>query len=252
MSGPKCSQFQLNEQRRLEELRKIEEQLRKEAEDREREEARQREEERKREEEIRRKEVEKRKKREADNLIYNAQMEERVAALKAKMLKKREQEIIAEAIDEAMVELGYDLIASIPPKEDAPVYSQAQVYSFSEGVGVQVIESEGRISMEVVGIGTNNRKPTDTECEYLEAQMVGFCDVYEELEEKLKEKGIVKTNTIRRFPPDKKYARILNVNQFTDRKESTTMQTVMKKQTKKSQISSVSGKKAQMHHLKQN
>lgn len=228
MSGPKCNEFVLSEERRLEELRRIEEQLR-------REEARRLEEQKRLEEEARQRAIEKENARVEYNEDFNRRMEERRAKRKEKLLKKREQEIIAQAIEEAMVELGYDLIAAVEPKveEENPV--QAQLFSFADGVGVQVIENGERISMEVVGLGTNNRRPTEAEGEYLENQMADFCDAYTKLEEKLKEKGIVKSNTIHHLPPNKKYARILNMENFEQKKEVTTLQTIMKKSVQKTQ-----------------
>lgn len=189
------------------------------------------------------------KKRQEEWEVYNERILAEEAARKEELLKKREQEIIAEAIDEAMEELGYDLIASKATEKDEAVYVQAQVFSFTDGVGVQVVETEDRISMEIVGIGTNNRRPTEHECAYLESKMGDFCDTYEKLEEKLKEKGIVKANTIHRLPPDKKYARILNVENFENKKETTTLQTVIKKKTQQTQNVQMVAKKAQMRRM---
>lgn len=242
MSGPKYSQFQLDRQRSEEERRRIEEEIRQK-------ELRRIEEERRLEAERREKEAKERREREEYNISYNADLEKRVAELREKMFKKREQEIIAEAIDEAMEEMGYDLIASTDRECEAPV--QAQVFSFSEGVGVQVIENAGRISMEIVGIGTNNRKPTESESAYLETKMVDFCQSYQILEQKLRQKGIVKAEKIHHFPPDKKYARILNVDNFAQKKEATTLQMHMKETTEKAKGNLQATKKKQMVRTKE-
>ena len=84
--------------------------------------------------------------------------------------------------------------------------------------------------MEIVGFGTNNRFPTDREKDYLELQMERFCDAYDVLEQKLAEKGIVKAAAIRRCPPDKQFARILNLASFEQKKEVETLQSIMKKE----------------------
>ncbi len=221
MSGPKCNQYALNEEFRRQELKRAEEEARRRVE----------EERRRKEEEARLREEQKKAERQERSKEFNADVEDRVQRLKERLYKKREQEIVAHAIDEAMMELGYDLIASDVPKEDddEEMLIQAQVFSFSEGVGVQVVENGGRISMEIVGLGTSSRRPTDMESEYIEGQMVSFCDTFGVLEKKLEEKGVVKVGAIRHLSPSKKYARILNVDEFSERKEVSTLQSVMKK-----------------------
>ena len=245
MSGPKCNEFQLSEQRRLEELRKIEEELRRAEEERRREEKR-------RQEEERRKKEKERAKKNDELQAQSMEIDEWIKMERERRIKEREQQIIAEAIDEAMEELGYDLVASIKPEESQKTPIQAQVFSFFEGVGVQVIEAEGRISMEVVGLGTTNRKPTDSESAYLESQMKDFCDAYGKLEKMLQEKGIIKTTTIRHLPPSKEYARILNIDSFSDRKETVSLQSVMKKHEKKTEGSSVQMHKTQKKQMGSN
>lgn len=204
MSGPKCNEYVLNEQRRQEELRRIEEQLRQE--------------------------------RERESIAYNTRMNEEWEVFLESLYECCEREIIAEAMDEAMEELGYDLIATLEPKGEVDVPIRAQVFSFSEGVGIQVVENEGRISMEVVGLGTNNRKPTEGESEYLEEKMEEFCNSFELLEKKLQEKGIVKSTVIHRLPPSKKYARILNLENFFAQEEVETLQMRMEKERKKKEM----------------
>jgi len=241
MSGPKCNNYELSEERKREEMRRlreeakkrIKEEIRKKEEERRKkeEERKKREEEAKRQaEEERRREEKEREERAAFCDELNAEVEAQIAQLTEFLYKKREQEIIAETIGEAMEELGYDLIASTGAAAEDEVPVQAQVFSFSDGVGIQMIENGERISMEVVGIGTNNRRPTEEEAAYLEHQMEEFCNAYEKLDEVLKAKGIVKAATIRRLPPDKKYARILNMEQFTSspNEKVSTLQTVMK------------------------
>lgn len=204
MSGPKCDEYVLNEQRRQEELRRIEEQLKLE--------------------------------REQKSAEFNARMDEDLEAFKERLYKRRERKIIAEAMDEAMKELGYDLIATLEPKKEVEVPVHAQVYSFSEGVGIQVIENGERISMEVVGLGTNTRKPTEGESDYLEERMTEFCDSFGRLEKVLQEKGIVKSAVIHHLPPNKKYARILNLDNFFRVEEVETLQTKMEKERRRNEI----------------
>lgn len=220
MSGPKCDQFELEEQRRREEMERLRLELEKE---------RRREEERKRKQEEERRQKELRK---AENEAFNKQEEEAFEALLQKMYHKREQQIVAEAIEETMEEMGYDLIAVHASSENADVDVSAQVYSFSNGTGIQVMEHGGQVSLEVVGIGTNNRLPDEEERLYLEGQMTDFCEAYEELEERLEKKGIIKSQMIFHKKPDKKYARILNISVLEQKKQVETLQSILKQKKK--------------------
>lgn len=259
MSGPKCNEYVLSEERRRAEYERLERELRRIEEERREEERRQKERERRLEEERRRREEEKRleeerrieeerrrreeeKRREEERIrkekqdredyavSFNEQEEREFQALLDAMFEQREQEIVAEAIDEALEEMGYEMVASMTPKVQTDNLCRAQVYEFSEGTGIQVMAANGQISLEIVGIGNNNRVPTEQESEYLEQQMEQFCDAYKVLEQKLEEKGIVRAAAIRHNSPDKKFARILNVSAFQQKKEVETLQTFMKKE----------------------
>ncbi len=263
MSGPKCNRYTLTEEQKRAVLRSMiqefeenkrkqqeeekrkkeeEERIRKLEAKRRKEEERQRkiEEERRLEEErIRKQEEERQRKIEEERKArieyldeISSEDDEEYERMLAQMYEQRQQEIISSAIDEAMEELGYELVAESKPVENAKVKVQTQVYSFSEGVGVQVVDAGGRISMEVVGLGSNDRIPTESESEYLEQQMEDFCEAFDRLEEKLEEKGIVKSSTVHKLPPDKRFARVLNMESMDKKKEVDTLQTVMKqKQT---------------------
>ncbi len=263
MSGPKCNRYTLTEEKKSavlrsmiqefeenkrkqqeeekrkkeeeERIRKLEAQNRKEEErQRKIEEERRLEEERiRKQEEERQRKIEEERKARIDYLDeISSEDDEEYERMLAQMYEQRQQEIISSAIDEAMEELGYELVAESKPVENAKVKVQTQVYSFSEGVGVQVVDAGGRISMEVVGLGSNERIPTESESEYLEQQMEDFCEAFDRLEEKLEEKGIVKSSTIHKLPPDKRFARVLNMESMDRKKEVDTLQTVMKqKQT---------------------
>lgn len=263
MSGPKCDEYileeelaeafratllaqyrqqeeerlRLEEERRRqeeEERRRIEEARRKEEEERlrlEEEERRLLEEERRRQEEERLRRIQER----ADFAeVQNADVEARFQAYLEEMYKRKEQEYIAQAIDETLEEMGYEMVASMTPKMPTDQLVQAQVYEFEPGVGIQVLEANGQVSMEVVGIGTNNRFPTEQEKSYLKGQMERFCDAYDVLNEKLAARGVVKAVEVRHNKPDLQFARILNVSSFETKKEVETLQTVMRQEEKRS------------------
>ena len=267
MSGPKCDEFDLfeefermereriREQIRQEKLREkaeqrrrmIEEQQRREEEQRrkEEEERHRKEEERRRkeEEERRRKEEEERRRKEEERQRierenasdeFNLEEEEALAELEELLYSKRKDEIVANAIDAVMEEMGYELIASMtPPTQPEDHLIQAHVFSFGDGSGIQVMEAGGQVSLEVVGIGTNDRTPTDKEAEFLEEKMEEFCQNYQELTDRLAKHGIIRTHVKYHQNPDKKYARILNINNFNKEKEVDTLQFLMKNKEKK-------------------
>ena len=241
MSGPKCDEYILEEELAAAVRASLEEELRQQEEERRRQEEMERlrleekkrrlEEERHRQEEERLRQV---KAREDFAKEQNADIEERFQEYLEKMYKKKEQEIVAKAIDEALEEMGYEMVASMTPKVATDQHVEAQVYEFEEGVGIQVLEANGQVSMEVVGIGTNNRFPTEQEKSYLKGQMEHFCDAYDVLNEKLAAKGIVKAVEVRHNKPDMQFARILNVSTFDTKREVETLQNVMKKEEKRS------------------
>lgn len=212
MSGPKCDIFELERQRREAEMERLRREL---------------EEKRRQEEARQQKEL-----REAESRDFNEQEEVAFEELLQKMYRKRERQIVAEAIEETMAEMGYDLIAAQEPAEDAAADVSAQVYSFSNGTGIQVMECGGQVSMEVVGLSTNNRLPDETERLYLEEQMADFCGTYEELEVRLEQRGIVRTQMIFHRKPDRKYARILNISVLEQKKQTETLQSVLRQQKK--------------------
>ncbi len=201
MSGPKCDEFALEEHRREIERRKLREELQR-----------------------KRKEEEQQRKLEKRNREFNASVETEYEALFEELFEKREQHIIAKAIDEAMEEMGYHLIASMTPKDDEEEPISAQIYGFSDGTGIQIMEANGQVSLEVVGLGTNDRIPTEKESEYLEQQMSTFCLAYNDLESKLNKKGIERKSVIYHQKPNKQFSRILNVLNFDQIQEIKTLQ----------------------------
>ena len=73
--------------------------------------------------------------------------------------------------------------------------------------------SDGKITMELGGIGNDDRLPTETESARLASDMRTFCDDYHEIEQRLLKKGIV-TKKISVLPPDAQYAQIINVSDY--------------------------------------
>lgn len=128
--------------------------------------------------------------------------------------KSDEQEYISRSIDEVMMEMGYKLIGdrSVTKKNGRKFYSE--LYTFSEGTAVNITRtSNGQITMELAGIDTADRQPTDIETSALCAEMESFCGAFSEFEKRLAKKGVISKH-ISILPPTSEYAQIINVNDY--------------------------------------
>lgn len=209
MSGPKCDEIVLSEERR----RKHEEVLRLEKERiaREREELRQRKEEekRKREEETL---------RELDDfeaymnsLLEQLEQEETAAEDTFEENCRRE---VCTVVEETIEEMGYRLIGS-----KASDRSTATLYRYNEETAIQVTDAMGQFTMEVVRLDVVDRAATAREADELAQSMENFCVDYKEMRARLIENGLEVPKELFHLPPDSKYACIVNTSDFALKKE---------------------------------
>ena len=139
---------------------------------------------------------------------------EKIATLEAEELKTKEEAYICQCIDEAMAEMNYSVIGSRNVTKKNGKKFRNVLYMFDEGTAVNVTySSDGQISMELGGIGDEDRMPTDAESASLEEDMRSFCDDYYEIEKKLKAKGI-EPRHISHLPPEAQFAQIINVSDY--------------------------------------
>lgn len=125
-----------------------------------------------------------------------------------------EQAYISQCVDEAMQEMGYTVAGNREVVRRNGKRFRNELYLFDEGTAVNVTySSDGQITMELGGIGTGNRLPTDAESASLVSDMRTFCDDYCEIERRLRKKGIV-TRRISILPPQEQYAQIINVSDY--------------------------------------
>lgn len=126
-----------------------------------------------------------------------------------------EQSYISKCVDEAMQEMGYSVIGNRDIIKRNGKHFRNELYLFDEGTAVNVTySSDGQITMELGGIGTDDRIPTAAESASLASDMRTFCDDYNEIEKQLRKKGII-TKRISILPPDEQYAQIINVSNYT-------------------------------------
>jgi len=134
----------------------------------------------------------------------------RIARLETEALRLREQAVIRQCIDETMEEMGYRVVGS----RSATGVLFNRLYRFGEGTAVCITGTDdGQITMELGGVDREDRLPTDVEVDCLVGEMQDFCGRYGELEQRLREKGIL-TTRLSVLPPKAEYAQIINVTPF--------------------------------------
>ncbi len=128
---------------------------------------------------------------------------------------REEQAYISQCVDEAMQEMGYTVAGNREVVRRNGKRFRNELYLFDEGTAVNVTySSDGQITMELGGISTDDRLPTEAESASLASDMRTFCDDYYEIERRLRKKGIV-TKRISILPPDEQYAQIINVSDYS-------------------------------------
>ena len=135
-------------------------------------------------------------------------------ALEQALQLRDEQAYLRQCVDEAMEEMGYALIGSRELTRRNGKKYRNELYLFEEGTAVSVTRSEdGQIVMELGGLGTENRLPTERESATLAVEMGEFCRDYDAIEQRLKAKGI-ETRRLSVLPPDAQFAQIINMSDY--------------------------------------
>ena len=157
-----------------------------------------------------------------------------VAELESQSAKIEEQQYISESLDQVMRDMGYNVVGSREVVKKSGRKFRNELYHFSEGSVVNVTyAANGQISMELGGVDTCDREPSEEESSVLCDEMVEFCDEFPEIERRLKEKGVVLMNRISMLPPAEEYAQIINVSDFNMTDKVDVLETASKKQTEK-------------------
>lgn len=155
-----------------------------------------------------------------------------VAELESQSAKIEEQQYISESLNQVMRDMGYNVVGSREVVKKSGRKFRNELYHFSEGSVVNVTyAANGQISMELGGVDTCDREPSEEESSVLCDEMVEFCDEFPEIERRLKEKGVVLMNRISMLPPAEEYAQIINVSDFNITDKVDVLETASKKQT---------------------
>lgn len=145
-----------------------------------------------------------------------------------------EQRHISESLDEVMREMGYHVVGSREVVKKSGRKFRNELYHFSEGAVVNITyAANGQISMELGGVDTCDREPSEAECAALCDEMTEFCGDFQEIEKRLKAKGVVLANRISMLPPVEDYAQIINISEYEMMEEVDSFEVASKKQTER-------------------
>lgn len=137
-----------------------------------------------------------------------------IARLEKTLMRAREQEYISAAVDEALCEIGYELVGARTVVKRSGKRFKNGLYCIEEGNAVNVTFSDnGQISMELGVLDVVDRAPDEEEAEDLEDAMRAFCADYKKLEARLAKKGIL-INHMSLLPPAAEYAQVINTSDY--------------------------------------
>lgn len=118
-------------------------------------------------------------------------LEVEVENLKGYIGEKEDYEYVIESVDEAMNELGYNIISSeVLKKVNRKIVDN--IYEFDERSILNVFTSDnGTMMFEITGVSDKKREMSSLEKLKIKESMDSFCGEYEIIKKKLEKKGIV-------------------------------------------------------------
>lgn len=131
------------------------------------------------------------------------------------VLAEREKAYIHESINDAMKELGYNVIGDRSfTRADGRVFKN-ELYKVGDGTVVNVSFSDNEtITMELGAADSKDRLPTYREAECLVEDMEVFCSKYTDLERILLNKGVC-SKLVRHMPATAEFAQVINVSEYS-------------------------------------
>lgn len=132
-----------------------------------------------------------------------------------------EESYIGDVLDSVMREMGYHVLAERTVDKKSGKRFSHELYTYHDGTVVNVTTaSDGKITMELGKPDRVDRLPSEDETDILVREMEAFCRDFAEIEEKLKERGVVVADRIHMLPPTAENAQIINVEEYTFRRET--------------------------------
>ena len=131
------------------------------------------------------------------------------------VLAEREKAYIHDSINDAMKELGYNVIGDRSfTRADGRVFKN-ELYKVGDGTVVNVSFSDNEtITMELGAADSKDRLPTYQEAECLVEDMEVFCSKYTDLERILLNKGVC-SKLVRHMPATAEFAQVINVSEYS-------------------------------------
>lgn len=161
-----------------------------------------------------------------------SKLHDEIERIKNQSKKSAEQAYIQQALDDVMTEMGYSVIGKREVIKRNGKHFRNELYTFGEGTAVNVTySSDGRIAMELGGLDTSDRMPTEGECTALCAEMEEFCTGFKEIEKRLLAKGVVVANRVSLLPPNVEYATIINTSDYDMQEQPECFSTVQRRKT---------------------
>ncbi len=142
-------------------------------------------------------------------------LHERIEELEQRILQREEEAYICRALDEVMQEMGYPLLGTREVTKRSGKRFRHALYTFEDGTAIDVTYSDdGQIAMELGGLDDQDRIPDEQETIYLCDAMEGFCTSFDQIEEKLRQRGVVLKERIHMLPPTEENAQIINTEDY--------------------------------------
>ena len=142
-------------------------------------------------------------------------LQKEIERLQQQLAEDDERAYISQSIDEVMAEMGYDVIGQRQVHKKNGRHFTNELYAYEDGTAVNVTYADdGKITMELGGLDTDDRLPDAAEAKQLCASMEYFCDDFSEIEKRLEAKGVVLKSRLALLPPSEDYAQIINVSDY--------------------------------------
>ena len=142
-------------------------------------------------------------------------LQKEIERLQQQLAEDDERAYISQSIDEVMAEMGYDVIGQRQVHKKNGRHFTNELYSYEDGTAVNVTYADdGKITMELGGLDTDDRLPDAAEAKQLCESMEAFCDDFSEIEKRLEAKGVVLKSRLVQLPPSEDYAQIINVSDY--------------------------------------
>ena len=138
-----------------------------------------------------------------------------IEEMEQRILRREEEAYICRALDEVMQELGYPLLGTREVTKRSGKRFRHALYTFEDGTAIDVTYSDdGQIAMELGGLDNQDRVPDEQETIYLCDAMESFCTSFEQIEERLRRRGVVLKERIHMLPPTEENAQIINTEDY--------------------------------------